>query len=398
MGDSMSGVILKGDTSGDVTLSVPAVAGSNTITVPASTGTMALTSQLPTVTRFKNRIINGDMRIDQRNAGASQTANNGVFPVDRFKLGMSQSSKGNAGQNLNSVTPPVGFVNYLGFASTSAYTCVSTDTFSIFHRLEGLNMTDLSWGTSNAKTVTLSFQVYSSLTGTFGGCIQNSAQARSYPYSYTISSANTWTQISITIPGDTTGTWLTTNSTGMIVQFALGYGSTYGSGTAGAWVSGDVESVTGAVSVVGTSGATFYITGVQVEVGSSATGFEYVDYGTQLSMCQRYFETSYPTGTAVGAANTAGIYTSSAIYGVATTSYILGHFSFKVMKRASPTMVSYDFAGTINTCTRDNVAVGSANGQTVAFQATGAAGTEIFSSGSYLATDINSNWTASAEL
>jgi len=175
----------------------------------------------------------------------------------------------------------------MGITSTSAYSVGSTEYFYFQQPIEGYNVADLNWGTANAKTITLSFQVYSSLTGTFGGALQNSAQNRSYPFSYSIPTANTWTSISITIAGDTTGTWLTTNGAGIYVIFGLGVGLTSINGTAGAWVASDKRSVTGATSVVGTSGATFYITGVQLEVGSTATSFDYRFY--ELALCQRYY-------------------------------------------------------------------------------------------------------------
>ena len=234
---------------------------------------------------FLNRIINGNMVIDQRNAGASGTAS--AYTVDRWVYSASQSSKGTWQQNAGSVTPPVGFTNYLGFTSSSAYSVTSTDYFGFVQQIEGYNMADLGWGTANAKTVTLSFWVRSSLTGTFGGSLANSALDRNYPFSYTISAANTWEQKSVTIAGDTTGTWLTTNGKGIGVTFGLGVGSTY-SGTAGAWSSSLFISATGATSVVGTNGATFYITGVQLEVGSTATSFDYRPYTTELQLCQRY--------------------------------------------------------------------------------------------------------------
>jgi len=237
---------------------------------------------------FKNRIINGAMVIDQRNAGASVTANNDVFGVDRFKTVASQSSKLNVQQNAGSITPPAGFTNYLGYTSSSAYSVLSSDFFFIAHNIEGYNFSDLAWGTANAATVTLSFRVYSSLTGTFGGALRNSGSSRSYPFSYTISSANTWTTISVTIAGDTSGTWIgATNGIGLQLALSLGMGSTY-SGTAGAWASTNYASTTGATSVVGTNGATFYITGVQLEKGSTATSFDYRPYGTELALCQRY--------------------------------------------------------------------------------------------------------------
>jgi len=237
---------------------------------------------------FRNRIINGAMMIDQRNAGASVSGNN--YPVDRWNVPVSQSGKLTAQQNAGSVTPPTGFTNYVGITSSSAYSITSSDYFLLGQKIEGYNIADLGWGTASAKTVTLSFQVYSSLTGTFGGVVQNSAQTRSYPFTYTVSSANTWTSISITIAGDTTGTWLTTNGVGISLYFGLGVGST-NSGTAGSWAGANYNSATGATSVVGTSGATFYITGVQLEKGSTATSFDYRPYGTELMLCQRYYQT-----------------------------------------------------------------------------------------------------------
>jgi hypothetical protein len=147
---------------------------------------------------------------------------------------------------------------------------------------------DLGWGTAAAQTITLSFWVRSSLTGTFGGAVKNSALNRAYPFSYAINAANTWEQKSITISGDTTGTWLTDNSIGLWLMLGIGVGSTY-SGTAGAWSGSTFFSATGATSVVGTSGATFYITGVQLEAGSVATPFEHRQYGQELALCQRYY-------------------------------------------------------------------------------------------------------------
>ena len=238
---------------------------------------------------FRNRIINGAMVIDQRNAGASVTiTTNPQYTLDRWFITDTVASKLSVQQNAGSVTPPTGFINYLGATSLSAYTVGATELFLVRQSIEGLNIADLAWGTANAKTVTLSAWVYSSLTGTFGGALRNSAGNRFYPFSYTISSANTWTQISITIIGDTTGTWLTTNGVGIDVMFSVGTGSTY-QGSAGSWGSTAYYGVTGQQNVVSTNGATFYITGVQLEVGSSATGFEYRQYGTELTLCQRYY-------------------------------------------------------------------------------------------------------------
>ena len=281
---------------------------------------------------MKNRIINGAMVIDQRNAGALvNPMADSTYYLDRWRASSSQTSKLSIGQNAGSVTPPVGFVNYMGFTSLSAYSITSGDIFGIAQNIEGYNVADLGWGTANAKTVTLSFQVYSSLTGTFGGSLRNSASSRSYPFSYTVSSANTWTPVSITIAGDTSGTWLTTNGIGIILFLSLGSGSTY-SGTAGSWSGSTYTSATGATSVVGTNGATFYITGVQLEVGSSATGFEYVNYQTSLANCQRYY---YKLAIGQGSSRVLSGY-------IQTTTSAFGMLNMPVSMRTSPTALETD--------------------------------------------------------
>jgi hypothetical protein len=237
---------------------------------------------------MRNRIINGDMRIDQRNAGASVTpTSTNTYTLDRWSTLLSQASKFSVQQNAASVTPPVGFSKYLGFTSASAYSVLTGDYFASVQYIEGNNVADLAWGTADAQTVTLSFWVRSSLTGTFGGALRNGAGTRSYPFTYTINSANTWEKETITIAGDTSGTWASDNTAAIGVQFGLGVGATY-SGTAGAWAGTLYLSATGATSVVGTNGATFYITGVQLEKGVTATSFDYRPYGTELALCQRY--------------------------------------------------------------------------------------------------------------
>jgi hypothetical protein len=271
-----------------------------TITLDGTTGittpTTSTTGEFVTsVTSFKNRIINGAMVIDQRNAGASITPTAGQYSVDRWKFTLSQASKFTAQQNAASVTLPAGFANYLGVTSSSAYSVAAGDYFAVQQVIEGFNYYDLAWGTASAVTVTLSFRVYSSLTGTFGGAITNGTSNYSYPFTYSIPVANTWTTISVTIAGPTGGTWVgATNGYGLILNLGLGVGTTY-SGTAGAWAATNYVSATGATSVVGTNGATFYITGVQLEKGSTATSFDYRDYGTELALCQRYYQQIFGT-------------------------------------------------------------------------------------------------------
>jgi len=248
---------------------------------------------------MRNRIINGDCRIDQRNAGAAVTitdTSNFTYTLDRWAAFGNNASKFSVQQVTDA---PATFVNSLKVTSLAATSLGASDQYSISQQIEGLNVADLGWGTASAKTVTLSFWVRSSLTGTFGGAFTNSALNRGYGYTYTISSANTWEQKLVTIPGDTSGTWLTTNGVGIRVYFGLGVGSTL-SVSPGAWTVGGYRSATGATSVVGTDGATFYITGVQLEVGSVATPFERRPFGTELFLCYRYFQKSFAYATSVG--------------------------------------------------------------------------------------------------
>lgn len=287
---------------------------------------------LSSASGFKNRIINGAMVIDQRNAGASVTpATSGTYSLDRWRTDFSQASKFSIQQNAGSVTPPAGYKNYLGITSLAATSVGASDYFFLSEVIEGYNAADLGFGAAGAATVTLSFWIRSSLTGTFGGCLRNGNGTRSYPFNYTISAANTWEQKSITIAGDTTGTWATGNTAGPNVMFGLGVGSTF-SNTAGAWVAGNYFSATGAVSVVGTSGATFYITGVQLEKGSAATAFEYRPYGLELSLCQRYYVGGnvawYSQGAFDTAYNTEGMFINLPVP-MRTNPTVMGYVYFK---------------------------------------------------------------------
>ena len=328
----VGGVITTADNTGILNIQT---AGTTAVTVNASQNVSFTNSaNLPNTFGFKNRIINGDMRIDQRNAGASLSATASTFGVDRWQTYSGVNSKYTTQQNAGSVTPPVGFTKYLGVTSSSAYSSAAGDVFSLLQNIEGFNVADLGFGTSNAKTVTLSFWVRSSLTGTFGGSLANNGYTRAYPFSYTISTANTWEQKSVTIAGDTTGTWTTDNSAGIRLYIDLGSGSTY-QGTAGSW-GGMKTTVTGATSVVGTNGATFYITGVQLEIGSTATSFDVRDYGRELAMCQRY---------CIVYANTAGgnIRCPTMNY---TTTLAIASFTFPVPLRVTPTGIISSAAST----------------------------------------------------
>ena len=236
---------------------------------------------------WRNRIINGAMVIDQRNAGAAVTTD-GAFPVDRWKQNM---SGGGVISGQRSTVAPAGFVNSLSqTVSTADSSIAAGDYYYLTQNIEGFNVADLGWGTASAQSITVSFQVRSSVTGTYAVAFGNSAFNRLYVATYTINAANTWETKTVTIAGDTSGTWLTDNGIGLRVYFDLGSGSAYNASSSGAWLGAGVGiRLSSTVNWIATSGATFYITGVQLEAGSVASPFERRDYGRELMMCQRYY-------------------------------------------------------------------------------------------------------------
>lgn len=285
-----------------------------------------------------NKLINGDMRIDQRNAGASITPTGSAYCLDLWALGSTQSSKVSIQQNAGSVTPPIGFSKYLGVTSLSAYSVGASDRIYIEQVIEGLNIQDLGWGAAGALPVTLSFWVRSSLTGTFGGSLGGAGATRSYPFTYSIGSANTWELKIITVPGDTTGSWLITTGGGISLKFGLGVGSTF-CGTAGSWAAADYRGATGETSVVGTNAATWYLTGVKLERGSVMTPFIPNDYASEIDRCMRYFQIF---GQGFSAAN--AMLGTLVIADLTTELY--GPFKLNVPMRATPTVAGSNLTAT----------------------------------------------------
>jgi hypothetical protein len=279
-------------------------------------------------TGFKNRIINGDMRIDQRNAGAAITTH-GSFVVDRIGTALTNgSASGITVQQSSTVPSDVGFTNSVVYTVGTGGAVGSSGSYGIQQRIEGYNFSDILSGTASAKQFTLSFWVRSSIIGTYGVSFRNSAKDRSYIATYTVNAANTWEYKTITITGDTGGTWLTNNGIGLDLFFDLGAG-TSSSTTSGSWQAGNYTGLTGGVKLVETTGATFYITGVQLEKGSTATSFDYRPYGTELQLCQRYY---YRV-----AAQIAGDYTiaTSALAISTTQAFVMTNFP--VQMRTRPT-------------------------------------------------------------
>jgi hypothetical protein len=345
---------------------------------------------------FKNRIINSNMAIDQRNAGASVTCdNNQAYAVDRFYAEDNSDGVFTVQQVADA---PAGFINSLKATITTADSSLAGTQFAaICQQIEGYNFADFNFGAANAKTFTLSFWVKSSLTGTFGGSFRNSADNRCFPFTYTISSANTWEQKTITVAGDTTGTWVTNNGIGLKVWFSLGAGATY-SGTAGSWQSSLFVSATGAVSVIGTNSATFQVTGVQLEVGTQATTFTTAggSYGAELALCQRYYQQI--NGNAV---------VGTALYGMMGSGIVFNSTSadisipLKVSMRATPTLAQsttvIQVGGTLYTTTSVSDAGSTPN---VVFARVGNAGSMTVGYGANLSSNNSTSgyFSMSAEL
>jgi hypothetical protein len=373
--------------------------------MPLTTVDQGLLSTNAQYTGFKNRLINGGMDIDQRNAGAAVTGINaaGFYLTDRWKS-MAVNTWGGSGvvftgqQNRGAVTPPAGFTNYLGMTTTTANASLSaTTTIDLTQVIEGFNIADLGWGTANAQRVTLSFWAYSNLTGTFGGSLINSAYNRSYVFSYTISSANTWEYKTITVAGDTSGTWLTTNGIGITLSFSLGAGSSMMT-TPGVWNAALYSAPTGQQQICASTSNYFYVTGVQLEKGSTATSFDVLPYGTEMMLCQRYYEKSYDQATVPNTVNA-----SNGLQEMGTSSYsnnvVYNVIPFKVVKRATPTVTPISILGVSGEWEYGRSGAAS----TAATTTTVGVGQSSFVircnvGAAWVVAYLNGHWTASAEL
>lgn len=289
----------------------------------------------------RNKLINGDMRIDQRYSGANTVipAYTATYVMDRWfgnaqpdasKFSMQQVNSANtSASNYEANSAPSGFANSLKANSTTALSVSTGEIYFVAQRIEGFNSYRLGWGAAGAKTVTLSFWVKSSVTGTLGGSIVNSANDYCYPFTYSIVAANTWEQKFVTIIGATAGSWKTDINIGIQINFALAIGSSY-TATAGAWTSSaNIFGATGQTNVLATRGNTWYLTGVQFEVGSTATNFEFRHMNTELSMCQRYYWKVSADGSGIAGFGS-GQCTGS------TNANII--FSYPVTMRTAPTI------------------------------------------------------------
>lgn len=338
----------------------------------------------------RSKIINGAMVHDQRNAGSAvtHTGSANLYVLDRWVC----NSTGTPQFSVQRVADgPTGFSYSSKLTTTTSGTPAAGDLSYYAHYIEGNNVADLVFGTANAKTITVSFYVKSSLTGTFGGALKNAVPNRAYPFSYTITSANTWEYKTVTIAGDTTGTWATDATIGLNLAFDTGSGSN-NKGTAGAWAATADLGVTGGVNLVESASATWQITGVQLETGTNATPFEYRSYGDELSRCERYFQKSYQSTTAPGGATANGAYVSRD--GAASTVSRYCPVQLQERMRSTPTVVTYDIAGNSN-----KIRLDSTDNQVSGVSSTADAGFMVFANQtnpSHFGTLFQ--WTAEAEL
>ena len=295
----------------------------------------------------RNLVINGAMQVAQRGTSFSSITAN-VYPVDRFFVRDVNSAAGEATVSQSTTTPD-DFKNSLKIDVTTADTSlVAADQYKIEYRAEGQDVAHLNWGTSAAKAVTLSFWIRSNKTGNTQVAVLNSDNNRSYVATFSISAADTWERKELTIDGDTSGTWLTTNGIGLRLRWGS-FGSTYQTSSVNQWVGSQVMSRDDSpINFFDSTDNELYLTGVQLEVGEQATPFEHRSFGDELARCQRYYEHTYPYGTAPGTAN-GGIGADHRYVGRETASnygYYTAHY--RVEKRAAATVTVYSYVGTAN--------------------------------------------------
>lgn len=324
----------------------------------------------------RNLLINGAMQVDQRNSGASYTMANATYGLDRWGGYSSAASKYSV-QRLTT-TPPAGFGYYQRVTSLAATADTAGAYYVLYQVIEGFNSSKLAWGTASAKSVSLSFWVRSSLTGTFGGGLRNAGSGGfySYAFTYTINAANTWEYKTISITGSTAGTWGSTNDIGINLYLDLGCNSSE-TQAAGSWANVNKLAANGCVRLVGTNAATLDITGVQLEQGSVATPFEFEQYSTTLAKCQRYYWRA-------NAANGAGVYYMFGFGQGDTTTNVETNVILPVVMRTAPTAIETTatasnygvYSGTVISACTSLPLIGTSNSSPqlmgISFRSTGA--------------------------
>jgi len=351
---------------------------------------------------FRNIIINGDMSIAQRGTSATGITGTSYNTVDRFENNMSSFGTWTQSQETDAPTGQ-GFVKSLKMECTTANASLSaSDVINIRTKFEGQNLQYLKKGTSNAESLTLSFWLKSSTTGTYICEFRDVDNNRSISKSYTIDTADTWEKKTLTFAGDTTGAFDNDNARSMDLYFYLGAGSNYSSGTLNtSWNTRTLTDVAvGQVNLGSTIGNYWQITGVQLEAGTTASDFEFLPHDVNLERCQRYYQKSFDIGTAP--AQNIGIQTGELSFpstkGSSTATTISQKYNFPVRMRASPTMTGYN-SNSANSQVRDVTA--SADCSSTSFASNKETGFYVScttSSSTSVGNYLSIHFTASAEL
>jgi hypothetical protein len=290
----------------------------------------------------RNFIMNGDMRIDQANEAASVTLATGTFSyvVDGWKAKFVQSTAAVTAQQVTDA--PTGFTQSLKVTVGTGATVGAGDYIIVEQPIEGYETQPLMYGTANAKTTSLSFWVKSSQASqTFSYALQNSAASRTYVNSFTVSAANTWTQVKIpNIVGDTTGTWTTDNTAGLTLIICVASGSTNQTSTLGSWqAASSFAANTQTSAILANSAATFQVSGVYLEPGATCTPYPATRYNQELLRCKRYYCKTFSPGTKP--AQSAGVNDSHTQVSQAANGFGTAWW-FPVEMRAAPTVTTYN--------------------------------------------------------
>lgn len=393
----MASLKLNGDTSGSITISSPAVAGSNTLTLPKTTQTLATENALG----VRNLVINGDMRFAQRGTSFTGKTSGNTFGADRFKTQLGTAGTWTISQDTD-VPTGQGFSKSYKMDCTTANASLSAGSYGIFvHRMEGQMLQHLKKGTSSAEQTTLSFWVKSNKTGTYQVNLRDNDNSRLVGSEYTISSANTWEKKTITFAGDTSGALDNDNAHSLQIEYWFVAGSTYSGGTApSAWeASNNSDRAANVVNLADSTSNYINFTGIQLEIGDTATPFEHRPYDTELVRCQRYYEKSYNDGTAVGTATTGHTQGVQGAQGQTTTSAVGSYINFTVQKRTTPTITTYDSAGNSGKVDRVEFGTATVSNFTSNVYEAGDKGFIAYStSGSKAAHSVRTHYTAESEL
>ncbi len=346
----------------------------------------------------RNIVVNGSASVNQRGDSTGVTAD-GYYGPDRWHyktegeetVSISQASDG-----------PDGFANSYKVEVTTADSTIAADDYArIETRLEGQNLQHLKYGASGAESITLSFYVKSSVTGTYAVGFYSADGSRNIGSTYTISSANTWEYKTLTFAGDTGGTLNDDNGEALRIWFLLSAGSNFTSSDNTSWAGySDSRVAYGhTANVIGTSSATFQLTGMQLEVGEQATPFEHRSFGEELALCERYYEKSYEYGTASGTSTGVGSLQAGGGVTGATTSFIGGlTIRYKTSKRSSPTVTMYDKSGNSGKIHRVQLGSVSSANNTATVENGGTTGFTVYSASGDSASGVQGHFEAESEL